>query len=254
MAWTPLTLSVAAAASFNVLYVADSSSRVIQALALVEAKDGASAPLTHAAGDVAAAAEHGLITRTRRADAAAVLAGVADGDYSDLIVGGDGALWARLSQALPAGTNTIGKLGANSGVDIGDVDVTSIAAGSNVIGHMGLAPRTSGGLTPYKALDIDETDEMIKGSAGQVFGWYLYNAAASARFLKFYDATDTTVVVGTTAPAFTIPLPAGAAANVEFTNGIAFATAITIAATTGLADNDTGAPATNDVVGTILYK
>lgn len=39
--------------------------------------------------------------------------------------------------ALPAGTNAIGKLAANSGVDIGDVDVTSIAAGTNAIGRVG---------------------------------------------------------------------------------------------------------------------
>lgn len=32
--------------------------------------------------------------------------------------------------SLPAGTNAIGKLGANSGVDIGDVDVTSIVPGT----------------------------------------------------------------------------------------------------------------------------
>ena len=32
--------------------------------------------------------------------------------------------------ALPAGTNAIGKLAANSGVDIGDVDVTSVIAGT----------------------------------------------------------------------------------------------------------------------------
>lgn len=38
---------------------------------------------------------------------------------------------------LGSGTNTIGKLGANSGVDIGDVDVTSIAAGENHLGSMG---------------------------------------------------------------------------------------------------------------------
>lgn len=36
---------------------------------------------------------------------------------------------------LGAGTNAIGKLAANSGVDIGDVDVTSIAAGANTIGN-----------------------------------------------------------------------------------------------------------------------
>lgn len=39
-----------------------------------------------------------------------------------------------ITNALPAGTNAIGKLAANSGVDIGDVDVTSIAAGTNTIG------------------------------------------------------------------------------------------------------------------------
>lgn len=39
-----------------------------------------------------------------------------------------------ISNALPAGTNAIGKLAANSGVDIGDVDITSIAAGTNTIG------------------------------------------------------------------------------------------------------------------------
>lgn len=38
--------------------------------------------------------------------------------------------------ALPAGSNAIGKLAANSGVDIGDVDVTSIAAGDNNIGNV----------------------------------------------------------------------------------------------------------------------
>jgi hypothetical protein len=39
--------------------------------------------------------------------------------------------------SLPAGTNAIGKLAANSGVDIGDVDVTSISAGENHLGEVG---------------------------------------------------------------------------------------------------------------------
>jgi len=38
---------------------------------------------------------------------------------------------------LPAGSAAIGKLTANSGVDIGDVDILSIAAGANVIGKVG---------------------------------------------------------------------------------------------------------------------
>jgi hypothetical protein len=47
----------------------------------------------------------------------------------------------KFGEALPAGTNAIGKLAANSGVDIGDVDVTSIAAGTNTIG--GVIAQTS---------------------------------------------------------------------------------------------------------------
>lgn len=46
-----------------------------------------------------------------------------------------------ITNALPAGTNAIGKLAANSGVDIGDVDVTSISAGTNTIG--GVISQTS---------------------------------------------------------------------------------------------------------------
>lgn len=45
--------------------------------------------------------------------------------------------------ALPAGTNAIGKLAANSGVDIGDVDVASLPAtpaGTNLIGKVVAAP------------------------------------------------------------------------------------------------------------------
>jgi len=38
---------------------------------------------------------------------------------------------------IAPGTNAIGKLAANSGVDIGDVDVTSIAPGTNAIGKVG---------------------------------------------------------------------------------------------------------------------
>ena len=63
-----------------------------------------------------------------------------DGDYEMLQMSG-GRLWtsATVDAALPAGTNAIGKLAANSGADIGDVDVLSIAAGENHIGEFGAA-------------------------------------------------------------------------------------------------------------------
>ncbi len=161
--------------------------------------------------------------------------------------------------ALPAGTNAIGKLAANSGVDIGDVDVTSIAAGSNLIGDVGLSgARTSGGTTIFRSIDLDETEEEIKATAGQVYWITAFNLAATKRYLKFYNATAASVSVGTTTPVLTFPLPTpgdtnGAGFVLAIPNGIAFETAITVAATTGVADSDTGAPGANEVIVNIGY-
>lgn len=59
--------------------------------------------------------------------------------------------------ALPAGTNAIGKLAANSGVDIGDVDVTSISAGDNVIGRFKLTD----GTTVADVLDLTNSNPAV---------------------------------------------------------------------------------------------
>jgi len=112
---------------------------------------------------------------------------------------------------------------------------------------------TGEGLLIFRAIDLDEADQQVKGTAGKVFGWYIYNAAATTRYLKFYNATAASTTVGTTTPIMTIPIPPFAASNIEFTNGIAFATAITVAVTTGVADANTGAPDANDVQANILY-
>jgi hypothetical protein len=61
------------------------------------------------------------------------------------VAGGSGTVGATTQRvvlatdvALPAGTNAIGKLSANSGVDIGDVDVTSLTPGT-AAGNLGKA-------------------------------------------------------------------------------------------------------------------
>lgn len=203
---------------------------------------------------------------------------------------------------LAAGTNAIGKLAANSGVDIGDVDVASIVPGvaatnlgkaedaghtSGDVGVMALAIRddtlasvagteldyeplhltatgalwvtpvpvaSGGGLSFNKNIDVDESEDAVSASPCQLYGYYFYNAATSARYLKLYNATTANVTVGTTTPDLTMPLPAGAAGHISFSHGITFSTALTIAATTGIADNDTGAPSANDVAVMTFYK
>lgn len=121
-------------------------------------------------------------------------------------------------------------------------------------GQVVLAPFISGGLSTFRSIDLDETEEEAKATAGQVYCWAIYNNAAATTYLKFYNATAANVTVGTTTPVDTWPIPAGSAAIGCSPIGIAFDTAITVAATTGVADNNTGAPAANDLIVNVYYK
>lgn len=160
--------------------------------------------------------------------------------------------------ALPAGTNAIGKLAANSGVDIGDVDVTSIAAGTNNIGNVGLIPRASGGMTIFRSIDIDESEEEVKATAGQLFSISAFNTTAAPLYLKFYNLTAANTTVGTSTPVLTFVVPGNAdsdGAGFVWNNeiGFAFSTAISVACTTGVADADTGAPGANACIINLGY-
>jgi|GEM_PF-1415316 len=78
-----------------------------------------------------------------------------------------------ITNALPTGANAIGKLAANSGVDIGDVDVTSInsfvAHDAAIAGN----PLTMGGVASAAAPTSVSADQ------DSVRAWYLRNGAAA---------------------------------------------------------------------------
>jgi len=115
-------------------------------------------------------------------------------------------------------------------------------------------PATSGGHDVFRSIDLDETEEQVKATAGQVYRIIFTNTATATRWLKFYNATAANVTVGTTTPVLTIGLPGNAdddisgVLDVGGDVGVPFSTAITVAATTGVADNDTGAPGANEVI------
>lgn len=124
-------------------------------------------------------------------------------------------------------------------------------------------PLATGGLSCIYFLDIDEspTSQQVKATAGCLYKLRLTNRATSARYVKLYNATAASTTVGTTTPLDVIVLPAATSADLCTVvtesfggQGLAFSTALTLAATTGLADNDTGAPGANDVVATAYYK
>jgi hypothetical protein len=150
--------------------------------------------------------------------------------------------------ALPAGSN-----------NIGDVDVLSLPAlpaGSNNIGDVDIASittPTSGGYSVSRLLAGASTNATsVKASAGQVFGWYLANAAAYTVFFKLYNKASAPTV-GTDTPFMTIPVPAGSAANVEFMRGLAMGTGVAFATTKLVADADTTVLVANDLVINLLY-
>jgi len=169
-----------------------------------------------------------------------------------------GTLTVDVGTALPAGTNAIGKLAANTGVDIGDVDILSIAAGSNLIGDVSIAPRTTGGLSGFTSVDLDESEEEIKGTAGQIYGIYAWNATAAPLWLQIFDNTAAAVTVGTTAPTWNYLIPAnadsdGAGVQINIPQGLACSTGITMAVTTG-SGTTAGAPAANAAGVFVTYK
>lgn len=184
--------------------------------------------------------------------------------------------------ALPAGTNNIGDVdvltiaaGDNNigNVDvvtlpalvagtanIGDVDVLTLPAtptGTNTIGNVGLAPRTSGGLSVSRLISAASTNETeAKATPGQVYGVIATNINAAVRYLKLYDNTAAGTTIGTTTPKMTIAIPGNAAgAGIVFMidQGIAFGTGITYGTTTGAADADTGAVAANEIIVQVLF-
>ena len=121
-------------------------------------------------------------------------------------------------------------------------------------------PSDSIGLSIFRSLDLDETEEEVKATAGCLYKLRITNFATSTRYVKLYNATAANTTVGTTTPIDTIVVPPGSSTQPTVLTenfggvGVAFATALSMAATTALADNDSGAPGANDVVVTAYYK
>lgn len=116
-----------------------------------------------------------------------------------------------------------------------------------------LATRTTGGLTTYHLVSAGTTNAtVVKASAGQLYGWYIYNSNAAARKVAFHN-TASTPTAGASIY-FTLMIPPSSGANVFSDIGIAFSSGIAITTVTGLADSDSAAVAANDLVINLWYS
>jgi predicted histidine transporter YuiF (NhaC family) len=102
-------------------------------------------------------------------------------------------------------------------------------------------------------LDVDESATADIATPCQLFGVIINNVGAGARYVKLYNLAIA-ATVGTTTPAMTIPVGATTYVHLEWNKGVDFTAGISLGATTGIADADTGAPGANDVVVHLLYK
>lgn len=123
----------------------------------------------------------------------------------------------KVNSALPAGTNAIGKLAANSGVDIGDVDVTSLTGGT--IAHDGedsgnpikVGARARTALVTAVSQN-DRTDNM-SDKFGRLLG---ITAPLDQRVSGSVDITNTTTTTVIEAPGASIAI---VVTDIEVSNG-----------------------------------
>lgn len=184
--------------------------------------------LRSARKDTPTAYQAGTVVFAVESDSLASISGEAgNGNLAVLRVDQNGSLWVQLAGALSSSVDSV---------------------------VVGASPYE--GASPYKILDLDETPRTIKSTAGTLYGYYMVNTLSTPLYVKMFDATS--VTLGTTVPVLTFTVPGSSSnyigANMAFPPGIKFSTGIMAAATTGKADNNTGAPATDALSANFLYK
>jgi hypothetical protein len=111
----------------------------------------------------------------------------------------------KFGEALPAGSAAIGKLAANSGVDIGDVDVTSIIPGTGAtnLGKEEDAVHSSGD-TGVMPLAVRNDDIAAIGAADGDYAPLQVNAAGALYTNDASGEAGSILVTGTTAVTTTV--------------------------------------------------
>lgn len=165
------------------------------------------------------------------------------------VKGADGDVFVRQA----TGTNLHAVIDSGTITTVSAVTAISNAlpAGTNNIGFVTPTPGTTGGWSVNSQTALTNTKVAVKASAGTFGGYMLYNPNTTIQYIQVFDVASGSVTLGSTTPTYVIPIPGGAAANLEIGNGINHATAITLAATT--TPTGSTAPGSN-LVGFFLFK
>lgn len=159
--------------------------------------------------------------------------------------------------SLPTGAATAAKQPALGTAGTASSDVISV---QGIASMTPLQTRNSGTSTPVRVVSAAASTNLteIADSGGcRVVSVSGAVARTSAVYLKFYNAADGSVTVGTTTPYITLALPAGGTNPTSFqfdVNQVFASGACSLAMTTAVADNSTAALTAADVVGlTVIW-
>lgn len=113
-----------------------------------------------------------------------------------------------------------------------------------------LAPSSS------RTVGLVATAVAVKASAGNIYGWMLYNKTGADVWVKFCNLASGSVVVGTTPVVLALLVPASGQTIITPSNApiLGFSTAISVYSVTGDLDSDNSAPTAGGVTVNILYK
>jgi hypothetical protein len=117
-----------------------------------------------------------------------------------------------------------------------------------------VVPGTSGGTSDYHAVAAGSTNlATVKASAGQLFGWNIFNNAAYPIYVKLFNKASNPLL-GTDVPVRTIGIQAGTETTFFNSLGMVFSLGIAVAITKLIADADATAVLANDGVIDLDFK
>lgn len=165
------------------------------------------------------------------------------------------AFVGQVSAILKDNATTNTYLGRTSSIQ-GDAANQQTSCKSNDAGTLRtssyLPNDTVGGLTVFQTLSISASQN-VKSTAGSLYGYYLYNTDTKPNYVKIYNVSAA-ANIGTDTPILTICLPASAAANAWFGQGLkGFTDGINVTATSGRPLDNTALPAASSVGGNLFY-
>ena len=156
---------------------------------------------------------------------------------------------------LTVNSQTVERQRINIADPTGAAALAAVENAAPGISDYGLITRPVGsGQSVYHAVSAASNNAVnIKGSAGLVYGWQIFNNAGYVVYVKLYNKATTPAPASDT-PVLTIGVQAGTSIQLVNSTGIAFATGIGIAIVKGISDSDNTSVAASDCVVNVEYK